>query len=223
MIRIGAHRRIAPVETFALVHGAWHGAWCWEPLLRELEARGHRAVAVDLPCDDVDAGCERYAEVVVEALDGVEDAIAVGHSLGGLTIPLVPAKRLVFVCALLPGGGFGDEVFVPGFSDGRRRDELGRSYWFDAERAIMHMYQDCEPGIARAAVERLRPQASVDDVVSEVPDVDRVSIVAANDRAVSPDWSRWAARELLGVEPVEIGTGHSPMLASPADLADLLL
>jgi hypothetical protein len=180
-------------------------------------------VAVDLPCDDVDAGCDRYAEVVVEALDGVEDAIAVGHSLGGLTIPLVPAKRLVFVCALLPGGGFGDEVFVPGFSDGRRRDELGRSYWFDAERAITHMYQDCEPGIARAAVELLRPQAPVDDVVGEVPDVDRVSIVAANDRAVSPDWSRGAARELLGVEPVEIGTGHSPMLARPAELADLLL
>ena len=40
------------MTTFALVHGAWHGAWCWEPVMAELERRGHRAVAVDLPCDD---------------------------------------------------------------------------------------------------------------------------------------------------------------------------
>ena len=40
------------MTTFALIHGAWHGAWCWERLAAELERRGHRAVAVDLPCDD---------------------------------------------------------------------------------------------------------------------------------------------------------------------------
>ena len=36
------------MTTFALIHGAWHGAWCWEQLIGELERRGHRAVAVDL-------------------------------------------------------------------------------------------------------------------------------------------------------------------------------
>jgi len=36
------------VTTFGLIHGAWHGAWCWERLIPELERRGHRAVAVDL-------------------------------------------------------------------------------------------------------------------------------------------------------------------------------
>ena len=211
------------METFALVHGAWHGAWCWEPLAGELEARGHRAVAVDLPCDDGDADCRRYAEIVVEALDGVEDAIVVGHSLGGLTIPLVPAKRLVFLCGLVPGGGMGDEVFVPGFSEGRRRDELGRSSWFDLERAVASLFHDCDPATARAAVERLRPQARIDDLGDELPDVERVSIVGRHDRAVRPDWSRRVARELLGVEPVEIETAHSPMLARPAELADLLV
>jgi pimeloyl-ACP methyl ester carboxylesterase len=211
------------VETFALVHGAWHGAWCWEPLAGELEARGRRVVAVDLPCDDVAAGCERYAEVVVEALDGVEDAIVVGHSLGGLTIPLVPARRLVFLCALLPGGGMGDEVFVPGFGEGRRRDELGRSYWVDPERAVASLYHDCDATSALAAVERLRPQAPVRDDRRELPDVERMSIVCSLDRVIRPDWSRRASRELLGVEPVELAAGHSPMLARPAELADLLL
>jgi hypothetical protein len=55
------------------------------------------------------------------------------------------------------------------------------------------------------------------------PDVERISIVGSLDRAIRPDWSRRASRELLGVEAVEIGTAHSPMLARPAELADLLV
>ncbi len=37
------------MARFALVHGAFHGAWCWEPLVRELRAAGHTATAIDLP------------------------------------------------------------------------------------------------------------------------------------------------------------------------------
>ena len=37
------------MATFLLVHGAWHGAWCWEKVVVALEAAGHRAIAIDLP------------------------------------------------------------------------------------------------------------------------------------------------------------------------------
>ena len=40
------------LATFALVHGAWHGSWCWDLLVEELTRRGHRCVAPDLPFDD---------------------------------------------------------------------------------------------------------------------------------------------------------------------------
>jgi len=94
------------VATFAFVRGSWHGAWCWELLINELEALEHRSVAVDLPCDDEEAGCEEYAEVVRRAIEAVHDPIVVGHSLGGLTIPLVAARRrvhqLVYLCAFVP-------------------------------------------------------------------------------------------------------------------------
>ena len=46
------------MTTFALVHGAWHGAWCWERLLEPLEQRGHGAVAIDLPAEDLEAGLD---------------------------------------------------------------------------------------------------------------------------------------------------------------------
>ncbi|MET0699294.1 MAG: alpha/beta fold hydrolase, partial [Mycobacterium sp.] len=58
------------MTTFALVHGAWHGAWCWERLTPELVARGHRVVAVDLPIQDETATFEKYADTVVAALAG---------------------------------------------------------------------------------------------------------------------------------------------------------
>ena len=87
---------------FALVHGAWHGGWAWNEVVAELEARGHRAVAPDLPCEDVDAGAGDYAQVVVDALGGERNAIVVGHSLGGVTIPLVSARMHVYLSAFVP-------------------------------------------------------------------------------------------------------------------------
>ena len=74
------------MTTFALVHGAWHGAWCWQRLIPELERRRHGTVAVDLACEDPAATFADYAETVVSALDGAgagEDVVAVRDPLGG--------------------------------------------------------------------------------------------------------------------------------------------
>ena len=49
------------------------------------------------------------------------------------------------------------------------------------------------------------------------------SIVMRDDRMVRPQWSRAAARRQLGVEPIELPGGHSPMLADPERLADILI
>jgi pimeloyl-ACP methyl ester carboxylesterase len=115
------------VATFGLVHGSWHGDWCWVRLERELDARGRRSVAVDLPIEDPDAGLSRHAELVADSLLGVDgDVILVGHSMSGSIIPLVarhrPLRHLVFLCALVPepGGSVTDRytkenVYVPGF------------------------------------------------------------------------------------------------------------
>jgi thioesterase domain-containing protein len=68
------------MTTFGLIHGAFHGAWCWGPLEAELRELGHEAVAMDLPCDDPAAGAARYAEVVAEALGDRGPVVIVGHS-----------------------------------------------------------------------------------------------------------------------------------------------
>src|SRR5690349_19256789 len=107
---------LSRMSVFGLVHGAWHGAWAWDALAPELEVRGHRAVAVELPSDDPDAGLADYARAIVQALDDAEDAVLVGHSLAGLCVPLVPdllpVSRIVLIAALIPrpGQSLGDQL-----------------------------------------------------------------------------------------------------------------
>src|SRR6478736_2463372 len=98
------------MAVFSLVHGGQQGAWCFEPLRRELAQRGHSSIAIDLPNEDPDAGASEYADAVVDSLADVDcETIVVGHSLGGLTIPLVAERRpvalLVFICAAIPEPG----------------------------------------------------------------------------------------------------------------------
>jgi pimeloyl-ACP methyl ester carboxylesterase len=196
------------MATFALVHGAWHGGWAWDLLRDALEARGHEVTAPDLPCEDVDAGIEDYARCVPRA------DVAVGHSLGGLTIPLVDARLRVYLCALWPGLDRID-AYVPGFGDARTRDERGRSYYPDPADAARELQY---PPEAVALAEKLRRQAPVDStVVAAGPSL---YVVCNRDAAIRPDWQRRAAHACD--RAVELGAGHSPMLTHPRELAEIL-
>ena len=80
--------------------------------------------------------------------------------------------------------------------------------------------------MAHAATARLRFQRSLWREVAPFdswPEVETVSITCTEDRVVSPAWSDRVARERLRVEPVRLPGGHSPFLARPDALAELLL
>ncbi len=198
------------MASYSLVHGAWHGGWCWDPLRAELEARGHSVHAPDLPCEDVEAGVAAYAAAVPPA------DVVVGHSLGGMTIPYVEAPTHVFLCALVGGTGWSG-VFVPGFGDGRVRDELGRSYYPDPAIAAPELQYP--PEHAQLA-SRLRRQVPFE--ADPLPVRHPVYVVCARDAVIRPEWQRHLARDVLGVEPLELDAGHSPMLSHPQELAVLL-
>jgi pimeloyl-ACP methyl ester carboxylesterase len=226
------------VTTFALVHGAWHGAWCWERVVPELAARGHRAITMDLPCEDPTATFSTYADVVCDAV-GDEDIVLVGHSLAGLTIPLVaarrPVTRLVFLCALVPqpGRSFAqqtqdeDDMLGKDYAVGLSElDQEGRRRWVDESAAHTFLFADCDARTATAAFERLRPQAvaaySVPCPLDELPSVPATYVLCTEDRLVMPDWSRRAAGPRLGADLVELPGSHSPSLSRPGELAAVL-
>ncbi len=86
-----------------LVHGAWHGAWCWDGVVAQLDQLGVQSVAVELPftgfADDVAA-----ARSEIDAAE--PGAVVVGHSYGGVVITQAAAgashvRHLVYVAAFM--------------------------------------------------------------------------------------------------------------------------
>lgn len=223
------------MSTFLLVHGSFHGPRCWDRLVAELGARGRRAVAVDLPSADPLAGYDACTKVVGDALSNVDDAVLVGHSYGGLLLPVVASHyevaRLVYLAAFVP---------VPGRSLMERSGEPGAggpppealalhddgTASFSPEHAGDVFYGDCSDDDRAWAIANLRRQglalAAEPCPITSMPAVPTDHVVLDDDRAIPPEWCRWMARELLGVEPHELRGGHSPFLAQPAVLADLL-
>jgi pimeloyl-ACP methyl ester carboxylesterase len=228
------------MTTFALVHGSWVGAWCWELLTPLLQEAGHDVVTMDLPCNDGSASFETYADVVCTSLDGwAEDIVLVGHSLAGNTIPLVAARRpvrhLVYLCAVIPNIGrsmvdqWRDEPMLnPDYVKGLSKlDAQNRTTWVDLKLARALLFADCDEPPAMAALNRLGPQARYPSTVpfplAEFPSVRCTAVVCSDDQFVYPDCLRQVARDRLGADIVELPGSHSPFLSRPSALAEVLL
>jgi pimeloyl-ACP methyl ester carboxylesterase len=225
------------LTTFALVHGAGHGAWCWDRVLPRLTARGHRAIAMDLPCEDNSATFSTYADAVIASLARIEgDVILVGHSLGGMTVPLVaarrPVKRMVFLCAVLPIPGalpFGPDLEAPpSTAPGLElEDHEDKTFSFTPGSAASHLYNRCTPDDVRWAIARLRRQSRTPNhevcSLPAWPNVDRAYVACSDDRIVMPDYARYVARSRAGVDATLMDADHSPFLSTPDALVDMLI
>ena len=187
-------------------------------------------VAPDLPLQDPEAGFDERIQPALNAIDGVEGSLViVGHSQGTAYSSLVAAAKpdavLVHLCPRL--GGFepppgGPDPFRPGIPFPETGAD-GTSVW-DEEVAMEVLYGRVPLPRATMLAGRLRPMAMPqgDYPLSAHPENSTVLIYATEDELFEPDWERFMARELLGVEPIEIQTGHFPMVEDPDALAELL-
>ena len=228
------------MTTFALVHGGYHGAWCWEQLTPPLQQAGHGVVTMELPLEDSSATFDTYSDIVCAALDDCDDdVVLVGHSAGN-TIPLVAARRplrhLVYLCAMIPdvGRSLAEQLAdKPEMLNGAYERGLSAledqmcQRWTDRGIARDLFYYDCDEQTAQAALDRLRPQsvnpAMFPFSLIEHPKLPTTYVVCSDDRMLRPEWSVKAVRERLDAELIELSGGHSPMLSQPQVLADLLL
>jgi pimeloyl-ACP methyl ester carboxylesterase len=214
---------------FVLVHGAFHGPWCFDPLVEVLQAAGDRCTTPELPLTSLAAD----AAVVSETLGRVDGPVVLlGHSYGGAVVTVAgnhPAvSRLVLLAALAPDAGEGvnggpvdvDSDFVTALrpsADGRLE--------VDPARAARLFYPDAEPRAAAAAAAKLRAGAT--GLPGER--IERAAwrlrpttyVVCAGDPIILPASQRALAAR-TGASVREIGGDHSPFLARPAELAKLL-
>ena len=203
------------MARFVLVHGAWHGGWCFGELAEALRARGHDVSAPDLPSETVGLDQRDYA-----ALIGPQpDAVVLGHSLGAQTVGHIEARRRVYLGGVLPIVDRASEAFTESFG-GFARDDQGRSFWPDAETAATRLFPDCERERADWAFARLRPQAAFDAIRTSLR-ADDVVLATMRDVAIDPAWQVETARA-HGAQVIELDAGHFAFFTQPAELADVL-
>jgi pimeloyl-ACP methyl ester carboxylesterase len=140
----------------------------------------------------------------------------------------------VFVAAILaepgtvPGGSLGPEAFSAGFDDlavTQMAEDNGASRW-GREAAVAAFYHDVPVDLLDGAVAALRLQqwGPIQEVwpLAAYPAVPTRYVACADDRILDPAWQVRMAAERLGVVADVLEGSHSPMLARPAELADLL-
>jgi pimeloyl-ACP methyl ester carboxylesterase len=218
--------------TFCLVHGSTQSAAGWDRLVRELDRRGHQTITPTLPTDTPDASAISYADAIVNSLpDDASDVVVVAHSASGLFLPLVPARRevsrLVFLAAVIPRIGVSLVDQLRSEPEMLNQAWIGKDPTASDEIALQFLFHDCTPDVARWAL-TTRRLMHAQRAYTETCPLDRWPatpssyIVCSDDRTANAAWWKLAARERLGVDPIELPGGHCPHVSRPEAVADAL-
>jgi pimeloyl-ACP methyl ester carboxylesterase len=236
------------MSTFILVHGAWHGAWCWQRVVPRLESHGHRVIAPDLPGmgDDKtplgEVTLEQWARFVADIVwQQPEPVILVGHSRGGIvvsqTAEYVPDRiqTLVYLAAFLVPDG---RTLLDTMRRIPPRPESKDSLVFALDQTTSMIAPDAvkrvfynttsDEWVTRAAMlSGPEPMTSFTTPLRVTEErygsVDRVYIECMQDLAIAPQLQRMMIAEIPCREVITMNTDHSPFYSAPEPLAAHLM
>jgi pimeloyl-ACP methyl ester carboxylesterase len=233
-------------QTFVLVHGAWHGGWCWKRVLPLLRALGHEVFTPTLTglgerqhLMSADIGLDTHIQDVLGVLEyeDLRDVVLVGHSYAGMVIAGVAEKaadritHLVYLDAFVPADGKSLADYQPPeilqlFQESTRKDGEG----FKLPCVIPAEAFGVTAGDDLAWVRpRLNPhplKTKLDAVRLRNPKAAQIprTYIYCNDPAVGP-FGQFAERlrHDRSWRYAELATGHDAMITAPAKVAELLL
>ncbi len=218
------------MSDVVLIHSTGQGAAGWERVVHALAERGQAAHAVELPSAP-DLLAADYAQLVRRQVGAVAAPVVLAHSGAG---PLLPATaRALKACHQVWLAAWVPDPEASFVEDTRLRaqaafnpDWIGKDPTEDDAVAAAFLYHDGDDAMLEWALSTRRlflPLGVYGERLRLAPEIPSTYIVAAHDRTIRPEWQRRMARERLGVEPIEIPTGHCPNVSQPDRLAEILV
>ena len=238
------------MARIVLVHGAFGGAWCWEPVIPGLEEAGHTVQAFDLPGagDDPTPAAEvtldAYADRVCEVLAQGPPAVLVGHSMGGVVVTQAAARSpqqrgLADLRGGVRSGGW-PEPDRPHTTARGRGDQVQANLVVDGDPPVATMPEaaarvaihGCASDDAAAEAVRKRgpqpvapftqPVQIPEDTRAQFERLPRAYVVCLKDLAIPPALQK-RMLAAAGCDPViELDTDHAPMVSRTEKLIAVL-
>lgn len=232
------------MSTYILVHGAFHGGWCWTKVVPQLVQAGHHVIALDLPGHGEDTTpiaeltLETQVSTVVRLIQSrKEPVILVGHSFGGVIVSQaaeqVPdqVKSLIYLTAMVPHSGqSGNDLLDP-------NSQLGPSLILNQEEGYgavrdemipFLFYNDCSPEDIAFAKAHLvsEPLLPTVQTVTLTPEkfgrVPKTYIECTLDNTFTLGFQHQMQTQ-TPCQVLTLDAGHSPFFSKPAELTALLL
>ncbi|HEX2593409.1 MAG TPA: alpha/beta fold hydrolase [Rhizomicrobium sp.] len=235
------------MSTFVLVHGAFHGGWCWHKIVARLEAEGHTVFAPDMPGHGIDKTpiADVTLDDIVAKISSVldqasEPVVLVGHSYGGTMITQASEarpekiKKLVYLTAfMVPNGELTIDVAqadtenamagnVEFAADGKTITALPKG----AREVFYGQCSDDDVALAKLV---LGPEATagfqtpIRTTAERHGSIPRVYIECLRDRAISIGRQRFFHQQNPCEKVFTLDTDHSPFFSMPDQLTDILV
>lgn len=236
------------MARFVLVHGAFAGAWCFEPLRERLEAAGHTTEARDLPGSGQDetpvagATLDTYADSVCAQLrESSEPAVLVPHSMGGMVATQAAARcpelvaSMVYLAAFLPQDG--ESLLALTQLPEGAEDQVQAHLvvhgdppvaTLSRDASVDAFYLQCSEDAAAWAVAQQGPQPvlpftqPVSIPAGTFDDIPRSYVLCTLDRSIPPPLQRRMIEAAGITDVVELATDHAPYLSATEAVATAL-
>lgn len=231
------------MATFVLIHGMWHGGWCWEKVIALLQTAGHEVHAPTLSGlaershlrnDNIDLNTHVQEVVDLITAKNLHNVILVGHSLGGFMAPVVAEKiperiaHIVSLDGIVPENGKALKDLIGNFWDlfQQKASEGGDDWWCPP-------IPDWTFGVSGTELELMRSKLTphplrtlITVVTHENPrakSIPSTFILCSEDQ--SADELAVEAKKFadLGMHFRSLPTGHDAMITMPDELTKILL
>ena len=224
-----------PRPTLLLVHGAWHGSWCWDPVQQLLTESGWTVQTIDLPtvhhADKIGMHMQKDADAVAEAIAAIDgDVVVVAHSYAGVPVSQGAAspkvRHIVFIAAFALDVGESLLGAVGGVAPDWWHVDGPLVTAGDAQQPPQQLFfGDVSAELADQSAARLLTQsvlAFTDELTAAAWHDTASTYIITEQDAIFPVPAQEALAARSGSSVSRLDTSHSPFLSQPDEVVRII-